>query len=859
MGDGLSSSPLIRTDVESRSELLRVSSYHIEVDLQDTATSAPVFHTRSTIRFTCRRPGAHSWIDCLAQDVMGAVLNGRRLTDADRFAEGIRLGPLAETNDLTVEAVYPYAGRSQGLHRFTDPADGECYVYSHFQTTHARRAFACFDQPGLKASFHLSVTVPRGWKALSNSPVISRTTLPSGAVRYVFEPTVPLSTYHIALLAGPFVEAHATFSSSSGAVPLGLYCRRSLAPRLDSKGLFAQIKDGLRFFETNFGQPYPFSKLDVCFVPEFGAGAMENAGCITAVDDFLHGAQATRNAVQRRNAMLLHESAHMWFGNLVTLRWWDDLWLNEAFATWAALWAQNELGQFSDTWALFASTKKAWAYAQDGLPSTHPVIFAVEDIEEVQANFDHITYAKGAALIRQLVEYTGIEAFLTGLKSYFHRHSYATATSADLFVCLAETCDRDVLEWVDRWLHTTGPGLLRADFAVDNEGHFSRFRLLQAGPAPTHRPQRVAVGIYGGTGEGGALIRTAYAEVDLSGHAAEVPELVGKRCGMIVLPNEGDLGYCRVHLDSRSLNGLLAHMSELRDPLARSLCWASVWSMVQDASLSARDFLQMVVNGMLSESQSGVLQRVLRQARTVLTTYVSQEWAEEQGWPRFTAALMDGVRGARSTPDQRLICCRSLAEARLDPNLRATVRDWCAGTPLPNGLTLDEDLRWRLLAGLAAHGNTTLEQIDSDAHEGEPLAEKARRVRAYASFPAVGAKAAAWELAVLAEDVPATLARAAATGFAPPGQNEVLRPFAHRYFDDMPALWQRRPAELAGQLSRQLFPWWGEEEAVLSGAEHLLAADLPPALHRIVTEAHAEFRRAAALRRRDREQADSHI
>ncbi len=836
-----------------------MQGYRVEVDLRDAAGSGdvpvPAFRSRSTIRFSSPSPGAATWVDTRARDITRAELNGRPLTDADRLPEGIRLPALAAENELSVDAVHTYAREGHGLHRFVDPADGTCYVYSHFQTTHARRAFACFDQPDLKAPYHLSLVVPHGWEAVSNTPLVAREELPDGAVRCTFQPTDPLSTYHIAFAAGPFARVDDSFPGSAGAVPLSLFCRRSLAGRLAAEDLFGQIKAGLGFFESRFGVPFPFPKLDVCFVPEFGAGAMENAGCITAVDDFLYGTQPTRNAVQRRDEMLLHEIAHMWFGNLVTLRWWDDLWLNEAFATWAALWAQSELGRHPDAWALFASTKKAWAYAQDRLASTHPVAFAVEDVEQAQAHFDYITYAKGAALIRQLVEYTGIEAFLAALRRYFEGHRYATATSADLLACLHEASGRDVHGWAERWLRTTGPGVLRADFATDGTGRFTRFRLVQDGPAHTHRPQKVAVGVYQPTADGSAgaaLVRVDQVTVALEGAEVAVPALVGRSRGTLVLPNDADLGYCRVRLDPESVAGLRTHMAALRDPLARALCWSSLWDMVQDAALPARDFLQVVACGMATERQSGVLQRVLRQARTALTGYVDPQWATARGWPALTAALVDGVSGSHATPDQRLICCRALAEAQLEPQLLERVQEWCAGRALPDGLTLDADLRWRLLAALAAHGRLSATDLDAEAGADESTAAQARRERARAALPDAAAKEAAWRRAVLIADVPVALARAAATGFAPPGQRGALAPFARRYFADIPAVWRQRPAEQAGQLSRLLFPWWGAEDTVTAGAQHLLQAEVPAALHRIIEEARAEFSRAVALRRRDR-------
>src|SRR5690606_35039012 len=559
-------------------------TYDIELDLTDGrgGPGEETFGSKTTIRFSDRRPGQSSWVDIVAEGVREATLNGRQL-DVSAYTEdeGIALPDLAADNELVVHADCRYMNTGEGLHRFVDPVDGGVYLYSQFETADAKRMFACFDQPDLKASYRLTVTAPKDWKVVSNSPVASREDTPEGAVRTVFEPTERISTYLVALVAGPYAEWRDTSTDEHKTIPLGIYCRASLAEHMEAERLFTETKQGLGFFHEKFGVPYPFAKYDQLFVPELNAGAMENVGAMTFLEDYVFRSRVTRYAYERRAETLLHEMAHMWFGNLVTMRWWDDLWLNESFATFAGVLAQAEATEYTGAWTSFANIEKSWAYRQDQLPSTHPIAADMVDLHAVEVNFDGITYAKGASVLKQLVAYVGLDNFLAGLKVYFDKHAWDNATLADLLAALEKASGRDLSWWSAQWLETTGLNTLRPRFELDDEGRYRSFVIEQEGAKPGAgelRTHRVAVGVYDDDGTG-ALVRTHRVELDVDGARTDVPDLVGAKAGSLVLVNDDDLTYCAMRLDNRSMTTLIDRIADITEPLPRTLCWSAAWEM----------------------------------------------------------------------------------------------------------------------------------------------------------------------------------------------------------------------------------------------------------------------------------------
>lgn len=674
---------LTRDQAVERAALITVDSYQIILDVTD-GNGAPgerTFRSTTTVVFDAL-PGADTVIDISAHTVRRASLNDQDL-DVSGYDEaaGIPLRGLAQRNVVVVDADCHYSNTGEGLHRFVDPVDGETYLYSQFETADAKRMFACFDQPDLKATFDVRVTAPAHWKVISNGAPLAAA---NGV--HTFATTPRMSTYLVALIAGPYAAWTDTYIDDHGEIPLGIYCRASLAEYMDAERLFTQTKQGFGFYHKHFGLPYAFGKYDQLFVPEFNAGAMENAGAVTFLEDYVFRSKVTRASYERRAETVLHEMAHMWFGDLVTMTWWDDLWLNESFATFASVLCQSEATEFTEAWTTFATVEKSWAYRQDQLPSTHPIAADIPDLAAVEVNFDGITYAKGASVLKQLVAYVGLERFLAGLRDYFRTHAFGNASFDDLLAALEKASGRDLSNWGEQWLKTTGLNTLRPDFEVDAEGRFTRFAVTQSGAAPgagETRVHRLAVGIYDddGSKSSGKLVRVHREELDVSGPITNVPALVGVSRGKLILVNDDDLTYCSLRLDERSLQTALDRIADIAEPLPRTLVWSAAWEMTREAELRARDFVSLVSGGVHAETEVGVAQRLLLQAQTALGCYAEPGWARERGWPQFADRLLELAREAEPGSDHQLAYINSLCSSVLSPRHVQTLGALLEGEP----------------------------------------------------------------------------------------------------------------------------------------------------------------------------------
>ncbi|QFU92962.1 aminopeptidase N [Amycolatopsis sp. YIM 10] len=849
---------LTRDQAQQRAGLLEVESYDIELDLTDGrgGPGEKIFDSKTTVRFTSSRPGEGSWVDIVAEQVRSATLNGNKLAIENyREEDGIALPELAASNELVVEADCRYMNTGEGLHRFVDPVDEGVYLYTQFETADAKRMFACFDQPDLKSVYRLTVVAPRDWKVISNALVESTEDTPEGAVRTVFATAERMSTYLVALIAGPYAEWRDTYSDEHGEIPLGIYCRASLAEHLDAERLFTETKQGFGFYHEKFGTPYPFSKYDQLFVPEFNAGAMENAGAVTFLEDYVFRSRVTRYAYERRAETLLHEMAHMWFGDLVTMRWWDDLWLNESFATFASVLAQAEATEYTNAWTSFANIEKSWAYRQDQLPSTHPIAADIVDLHAVEVNFDGITYAKGASVLKQLVAYVGQENFLAGLRLYFGKHAWGNATLADLLAALEEASGRDLSWWSAEWLETTGLNSLTPRFEVDGEGRFSSFEVVQSGAKPGAgelRTHRIAVGIYD-EDDAGRITRTKRVELDVTGERTAVADLVGVAAGKLVLVNDDDLTYCTMRLDSGSLVTLIDRIADITDPLPRTLCWSAAWEMTREAELKARDFVTLVSRGVHAESEVGVVQRLLLQAQTALNSYAEPEWAISQGWPTFTGKLLELAKSAQPGSDHQLAFVNSLAGGVLDDTALTALAGWLDGSAPLDGLTVDTDLRWRLLQALVAHGKAGDAEIDAELARDNTATGRRQAEGSRALRPTPEAKADAWQRAVFDDELPNAVSNALIGGFSHPGQKALLSAYVEKYFAQIDEVWQRRSSERAQPTVMGLFPSWAVETATVEAADAWLAGEHPAALRRLVSEGRAGIVRALAAREFDQQ------
>lgn len=852
---------LTREQAVERASLITVASYQIDLDLTDShgGPGERTFRSVTTVVFDALA-GADTVIDIAADTVRGATLNGRDL-DVSGYDEstGIELRGLADRNVVVVDADCRYSNTGEGLHRFVDPVDNETYLYSQFETADAKRMFACFDQPDLKATFDVRVTAPRHWKVISNGATVSVT---DGL--HTFATTPRMSTYLVALIAGPYAEWKDAYTDEHGEIPLGIYCRASLAPYMDAERLFTQTKQGFGFYHKNFGLPYAFGKYDQLFVPEFNAGAMENAGAVTFLEDYVFRSKVTRASYERRAETVLHEMAHMWFGDLVTMAWWDDLWLNESFATFASVLCQSEATEFTEAWTTFATVEKSWAYRQDQLPSTHPIAADIPDLAAVEVNFDGITYAKGASVLKQLVAYVGLEHFLAGLRDYFRTHAFGNATFDDLVAALEKASGRDLSDWGRQWLKTTGLNTLRPDFDVDGDGRFTRFAVTQSGAAPgagETRVHRLAIGVYDDDGSG-KLVRVRREELDVEGPVTEVPALVGVSRGQLVLVNDDDLTYCSLRLDAESLRTALGRIADIAEPLPRSLVWSAAWEMTREAELRARDFVALVAGGVHAETEVGVAQRLLLQAQTALTSYAEPGWACEEGWPQFADRLLELARAAQSGSDHQLAFVNTLCSSVLSTRHVVTLADLLDRSPedkgLP-GLEIDTDLRWRIVTALATAGDIDADGpatpfIDAEVQRDPTAAGKRHGAQAATARPQLQVKEEAWTRVVEDDTLANITARAIIAGIAPPAQHELLKPFTARYFEAISGVWARRSSEVAQTVVIGLYPHWDiSEDGIAAADEFLSDPEVPAALRRLVLEGQAEVKRSLRARRFDAE------
>ncbi|MBB1259638.1 aminopeptidase N [Streptomyces alkaliterrae] len=849
---------LTRDEARERARLLEVEAYEIELDLSG-AQEGGTFRSVTRVRFQAREAG-ESFIDLVAPTVHEVALNGEALDVARVFADSrISLpGLVAGANELLVVADCAYTNTGEGLHRFVDPVDQQAYLYTQFEVPDARRVFASFEQPDLKATFAFTVTAPEGWTVISNSP----TPEPSGN-RWEFAPTPRISSYITALIVGPYHAVHSTWESADGSrsVPLGVYCRPSLAEFLDADAIFEVTRQGFDWFEEKFDFPYPFEKYDQLFVPEFNAGAMENAGAVTIRDQYVFRSKVTDAAYETRAETILHELAHMWFGDLVTMEWWNDLWLNESFATYTSIACQASApgSRWPHAWTSFANQMKTWAYRQDQLPSTHPIMAEIRDLDDVLVNFDGITYAKGASVLKQLVAYVGEDEFFRGVRAYFKRHAWGNTRLTDLLGALEETSGRDLSAWSKAWLETAGINVLRPEISTDDSGVITSFAVRQEAPelpegakgSPTLRPHRIAIGLY--ELADGRLTRTDRIELDVDGELTEVPELVGRARPAVVLLNDDDLSYAKVRLDERSLAVVTEHLGGFAESLPRALCWASAWDMTRDGELPTRDYLELVLSGIGRESDIGVVQSLHRQVKLALELYAAPEWRAE-GLARWSEAAERYLRSAEPGSDHQLAWARALAAtARTDGQLDLLAGLLDGGVTV-EGLAVDTELRWALLQRLAAAGRADEAAISAELDRDPTSAGERHAATARAARPTAEAKAEAWAQVVESDKLPNAVQEAVIAGFVQPDQRELLASYTDRYFSALRGVWESRSHEMAQQIAVGLYPTLQVSRETLEATDRWLAeqGEGNAALRRLVTESRSGVERALRAQAADR-------
>ena len=746
----------------------------------------------------------------------------------------MRLAGLATQNTLTVTGDATYSRDGTGMTWFTDPVDGRVYLHSQFAEHVACLAYACFDQPDLKATFDISVKAPRGWVVVSNT---------TGAVDengwWSFPSTPVMSTYVTAVVAGDYRSFHGEHRG----VPLGLYCRESLADHLDADEIFTITQQGLDFFERRFGHAYPFTKYDQLFVPDFVSGAMENVACVTFSERMVFRSKVTETVRMGRAETILHEMAHMWFGNLVTMRWWGDLWLNESFAEYMGYFACAEATRFKSAWLEFASVVKADARAQDQLPTTHPVVADVPDVESIKLNLDAITYDKGACALRQLVAWVGEEAFFKGVEAYFTAHAYGNTDLRDFLQALESASGRDLGTWSKSWLEEAGVNTLEASIEIDGGGLVRTAAIVQSAPADhsTLRRHRLRVGLF--DLESGALrLRTAI-DVDVDGATTSLPQLTSKPEADLVLVNHDDLTYAKLKLDRRSLDTARRHLRLLDDPLARALVWGALWDMARDAELRAGDYVETSLANIDVETDVSTLETLIARLETAIGTFSApsnraalRETLARGAWRRVEAGQPGG--------DVQLVWAHAFIRAARQGEDLAVIRGALDGEATMPGVGLDFDVRWAALAALARAGLAGEEDIAAELKRDPTDEGRRRAAKARAARPLASAKEEAWRAVVLDANVSLLMKRETSYGFHHVDQKDLLERWVVPFFECLLPVWESHDSEEAISLITYMYPRAVLTQDVVELTGEALRGDVPAPLQRALLEAQDAVRRA---------------
>jgi len=824
---------LSRTEAKDRAEHLYVNSYAVTLDV---TKGEETFYSKSEVSFTCNKPGYATFIDAVGRSVISATLNGVAVDVSGFDGESIFLTNLAADNLLVVELEAEYSKSGEGLQRSVDPADGEVYLYSQGETAYIRNMFACFDQPSLKATFTLTVTTPGHWEAVSNNPVESKVAK-GDLVEWKFKTTPRIPTYLDALIAGPYSSVHDLYKGEKE-IPLGIYCRKSMMQYLDPEDIFLVTKQGFEYFEKVFGLAYPFEKYDQIAVVDFNFGAMENAGAVTFREEVLvFRSHMPDKAYLSRANVILHEMAHMWFGDMVTMSWWDDLWLNESFAEWASYLALTEATRFNGAWTEFNSARKNGAYRQDQLSTTHPIIADMVDMEAVNANFDGITYAKGASVLHQLVAHVGRPQFIAGLQKYFAKHAWGNTTLNDLLVELESASGRKLDAWVNTWLQTAGVNTLRPRLEIAGDTYSSvvisqEVPLVPAGSKEL-RPHRLAVGLYDISGD--SLNRRKSVELDVVGASTTVAELAGEKVADLLLINDRDLSYAKLRFDDRSIATLKKYLGRLNDPLARALSWAAIWDMHRDAQISSSDFIEIALSGLAGENDDAIVNIVIGQLGTSVEGYASDANRNKYR-EKLAAGFWNLMQASAPASDLQLLYSRAFAANAHTPEQIKNVRGILNGEV--KGLKVDTDRRWDFLIALTERGAATQAELDAELASDNTTSGNLAYQSAKAATPNAEAKAYAFNT-VMSQDAQTSVRSALVAGFQRPIQRHLLEPFVDLYFENLLSEWESKSYEGAAKFVIGMYPSWIITQVTLDKTNAWLngvGKDAPAVLRKLVKE-----------------------
>ncbi len=836
---------ITQIEAAQRSEIIKVESYKIDLDL---TTGAETFLVKTTIKFAGLKPGATTFIDCVGKRVISAKLNGADF-DPKFDGESIYLPAVAADNTLEIENEGIYSHSGEGLHRFVDPADNEVYLYTQFETGDARRMYACFDQPDQKATFTISTITPKHWEVISNYGIESSKELDGDRKHIQFAKSQVISTYVTAIVAGAYTSVHDEYKGEK-TIPLGIYARKSFFQYVDAANIFEVTKQGFAFFEKTFGLAYPFGKYDQIAVAEYNWGAMENVGCITFHEDVLiFRSKVTERSYISRASTIHHEMAHMWFGDLVTMKWWQDLWLNESFAEWASYVSVSESTQYKSAWTEFNSVRKNWAYRADQLTSTHPIAVEMADLDDVRTNFDGISYAKGASVLQQLVAHVGRDNFIAGLRKYFAKHAYKNTELSDLITELQAASGKDLTAWVATWLRTAGVNTLRPVITLDGDKYASVAVKQEVPPMPVGskelRPHRLFIGLFDIAGS--ALVRRESIEVDIAGELTEVKALAGKKAADLLLINDHDQTYAKLRFDDRSVATMKKYLGQLDDSLARGLIWASLWDSTRDGELAASDYIEIALNALKGESDISMIAATFTQIDTAIWAYVSPKNRDAMRLATANAAqeLLDS---AKPGSDRQLQYARAFANNVFTPAQFDRLKEILNGSL--NGLVIDAELRWYLFFCGIKRGIFGVADIQAEADRDKTAHGKQYVAYAHAALPNHEAKAAAFK-SVTTDDLSNTIHSYKCRGFNENIHCDLLGAFVDDYFDAILKVWATKGFEIAETTATLTFPTWAISEETAKKAQHWLdvtGKDASHALRRTVAEGRDAMTRALKAR-----------
>ena len=818
---------LSRQETAARSAAVTLRSIRVELDLTGAPERARTgFPTTTTLEFDSTTDT--TWLDFIGEEVRRVVVNGDEHA-VDYDGSRIALSGLSPSNVVRVEAVGAYSRSGEGLHRFHDPVDDATYLYTQYEPADSRRVMACFEQPDMKASYTFVVDAPSGWEVLSNQSA-ERADPGLGVQRVQFAPTLPISSYITAVAAGPYARVDGAWERDDQRIALGVFVRRSLAQHLESDEILEVTRQGLDFFTDAFDYPYPWGKYDQIFVPEYNLGAMENPGLVTFTEAYISRGAATDAQRAARANTILHEMAHMWFGDLVTMKWWDDLWLKESFADYMGSHASAEATRFHDAWVKFAANRKAWAYQQDQLPTTHPIVADITDLEAAKLNFDGITYAKGAAVLKQLVAFVGDDAFFEGARRYFAANAFGNTTLDDFLVELSAVSGRDMTDWSRAWLQTSGVSALWIETDADG-----RRTLRQTDP----RPHRLRIGLYDRVD--GRVVRRDQHELDIVREQTEI-DLADAD---LMLINDDDLTYAKARLDERSLRTVEESLSAIDDPLARALVWSSLWNATRDGELDARRYLSIVRAHAPEEPNIGLLAGVLANAAAAVRQFVPDAHrAEEQH--AWTEAAWSALQVAEGGSDAQLSWARALAAASAFDDARHEEVRALLDRRVPEGLTVDPDLRWQLLTALVTAGHAHADDVAVELERDDTGSGRTSARRALSSRPDAEVRRQAWNTAWTDHSLSNDHLDAEIAGFRAGGRRDLIAEFDAEYFARIDQAWDTRSIELARRLVVGLFP--ASDSLELADAWLAGHHQAPAALRRLVVEQRDHLERSLRVR-----------